>query len=478
MYFKIVSIICNRLCGFANPLSFKAITEIQIDDVEKFIREDMFDYLKRKTAEEINQFDQSTLTNDEDVLISQEQLVQHFGEIYASAPEKFRFLSGDRLTIQQMVNHVKNLTEQKGIKLFKTNHKSKPKHFPSKSFDQSACNTFDALKRSLFEEITRCMKSYGADNLFDVNLDCDIHEDTVDVHNIEGVGIVGAARCVICDLENKKNKPRRIFYDQNRKYPRWVMSNYVKHLKTHNLKNQAAGIEPKLKSLTDDTEMIDKPKHNSIETVELLGDETYEEVVEDVQTESESNTDCAEILTDHSEPAEVINDIHEQLSQQIMLMMPTIVPKSNLRSMKMKFILDDIQYSIAVIKTQSDGNCLFSSLMHQLSPEEIGSESHKNSVQNLRRRVVQHILNPDNFPRYIHQIKDHVYDLKTKAEISDMDYECRSFVQSILSQDGTWGTTDSKTIQAFSEIQEVNVIIFNEMIIFMLHIGQCKIQLQ
>lgn len=88
-------------------MSFGQITASQIDGVEKFVRESMQDYLIRKTAEKINETDKDIETHYEDVLLSDDLLVEHFGEIYALQPMEFRFQPGDRLLIEQLVIHVK-----------------------------------------------------------------------------------------------------------------------------------------------------------------------------------------------------------------------------------------------------------------------------------------------------------------------------------------------------------------------------------
>lgn len=382
----------------------------------------MYDYLKRKTAEEINQIDQSTLTNAEDVLITQEQLVQHFGQIYALQPDKFRFQSGDRLTIEQMVNHVKNLTDEKRSKLFKINHKSKPKKKSSKStFNCFGSDTVADLKHKLIEQIIQCMKSYGVDRFCDVDLNCAVLEENVVLYNEGDAGMFCTVRCIVCDFVNKKkkHKPKRIYYDYNRNNPRWVMSNFGSHLKTHGLVRQVVNTNLNLNANINyefDLNAFNKPS-----VIEIPDSNDSCEILEEVahsETEHSTDNDGEHGTNDHSKEDENVNDMHTQLSQQITLMVPTTLTKGTREDME--FILDNVQYTLTVAKTKADGNCLFSALAHQLFRKKIGTKTEKIAVEKLREIVVNHILNPNNFPRFIHQLKGRVYEMKKKTQISDM----------------------------------------------------------
>lgn len=74
----------NRLDGYTNAMEFQAINEESIAKTEQFVREEMYNYLVRTVAEAINEIDESSLTNDDDILITKEQKIDHFGPIYAT----------------------------------------------------------------------------------------------------------------------------------------------------------------------------------------------------------------------------------------------------------------------------------------------------------------------------------------------------------------------------------------------------------
>lgn len=85
------------VCGFANPLSFKQITETEIDKVEAFVREK----LKPKASQ------------------TQKDC---FGEIFENDSKCFQFMAGERLYIMGLAEHVKKIVDDggtnKGISYF------------------------------------------------------------------------------------------------------------------------------------------------------------------------------------------------------------------------------------------------------------------------------------------------------------------------------------------------------------------------
>lgn len=113
-----------------------------------------------------------------------------------------------------------------------------------------------------------------------------------------------------------------------------------------------------------------------------------------------------------------------QLSDQINIMMQATLENSTSRE-DMDFMVNKTMQTLDLAKTYRDGNCLFSSLAHQLFHEKISSKSHRNKTRLLRNLVVNHILEPNNFPKFMHDIKDRVYDIKKKDEITNMEAECK-----------------------------------------------------
>lgn len=62
------------------------------------------------------------------------------------------------------------------------------------------------LKSELIQQTISCMHSFGADRFFDTDMDCLIHEDTVDVHIKEGVRIHGSIRRAIWMIKRRTSQ--------------------------------------------------------------------------------------------------------------------------------------------------------------------------------------------------------------------------------------------------------------------------------
>lgn len=94
------------MCGFANPLSFKNITDAEISIVEHFIKNRTMDFLRQKMIESINE--------QCDVVVDDEELIDHFGELYAHNQDSFMFHAGDIILIKKLVAHVQNIVDCNG----------------------------------------------------------------------------------------------------------------------------------------------------------------------------------------------------------------------------------------------------------------------------------------------------------------------------------------------------------------------------
>lgn len=95
------------MSGFGNPLSFKSITDVEINAVEMFIRENTFDFLTK-------QYCDVSINNECNVSIDDEQLIDYFGPLYANDTSSFQFQLGERVLIKEMVNYVKSKVNEGG----------------------------------------------------------------------------------------------------------------------------------------------------------------------------------------------------------------------------------------------------------------------------------------------------------------------------------------------------------------------------
>lgn len=151
--------------------------------------------------------------------------------------------------------------------------------------------------------------------------------------------------------------------------------------------------------------------------------------------------------------------MYTQLTDQINVMVPAVLQNSD-KCVNMNFIINKSVKCLKVAEISKDGNYLFSALAHQLHGLQILSKLHQSKTRRLRKRVVDFILNPSIFPKFLHDLKDRVYQIKTKDDIDNIETECKSWIKYSLSKTGKWGGTE--TIYAVAELEQVNIIIFNE----------------
>lgn len=88
-----------RYCGFGRAISLKNIDDSAINDMEKFIREDVSNLIPIDSAKE-----------------------DFFGP-FARNPKRFVFLPGHRHLIRELSSHVKKVVDRNGLKYFNTSNK-------------------------------------------------------------------------------------------------------------------------------------------------------------------------------------------------------------------------------------------------------------------------------------------------------------------------------------------------------------------
>lgn len=121
--------------------------------------------------------------------------------------------------------------------------------------------------------------------------------------------------------------------------------------------------------------------------------------------------------------------------------------------------------TIELYKIPADGNCFFGATVHQIYKLKVGSDEYIQRVAELRTKVVAHIKS--NLQRYERTIFGRVYaqhcnenENTKRTKKPNIPEDSTKFLDSYLSKDTAWAGPE--TIQAISEIFEVNVIIFNE----------------
>lgn len=89
------------MSGFCDASLYKKINSTDIDEVEKFVREDLSEYFKTGAVK----------------LVYGSELDDAFGKLYAKKPNQFKFLPGDRKFISVIVEYANSMSGNKKLSL-------------------------------------------------------------------------------------------------------------------------------------------------------------------------------------------------------------------------------------------------------------------------------------------------------------------------------------------------------------------------
>lgn len=143
--------------------------------------------------------------------------------------------------------------------------------------------------------------------------------------------------------------------------------------------------------------------------------------------------------------------LNEQLQHQITLQ---TIKMSNAAAMNEEKIVKvaNIKFHVDIGSISPNGNCLFSSIAHQLYQVVLKSAEHERLTSKLREDVVDHIK--ANISDYVSCLKPRLPKPKKNAS-TDFNMQCVNFLNKGLSMDGFWGGTE--TVKAISELFKVNI---------------------
>lgn len=115
---------------------------------------------------------------------------------------------------------------------------------------------------------------------------------------------------------------------------------------------------------------------------------------------------------------------------------------------------------VNILNMNSDRNCMFYALVHQLQYVKVNSNEHMEATIRLRQCVIEEIEN--NFDKYKQALKVRLCYNNGTNEIKQnvSDDECQEFISTNLTKDRFWG--GQETIMAVSNIFSVNILTFNE----------------
>lgn len=202
-----------RFSNLDNPISFRGISEDIILELEEFAQTSMF-----------------TLIEDKN-----EDLKKYYG-IYHKNPEKFKFVIGDKLLLQQLVEFVKN----KPIHYW-GDIRSSSQHNTITSIQHALNHPFEidteAQKKKLQRQIATMVKKNSAKFSLEfgeserLSVEKNVVIDVTAKQNKENTNVTYEAKitCPICSKVTTFTKIAGKEYSKTR----WIISNFTRHVMTH-----------------------------------------------------------------------------------------------------------------------------------------------------------------------------------------------------------------------------------------------------
>lgn len=165
--------------------------------------------------------------------------------------------------------------------------------------------------------------------------------------------------------------------------------------------------------------------------------------------------------TKSSEMISIEDILYKQISIQGIKMSNTVTHHQETCSSEYFGARDALRDESAIkfCRMTPNGDCLYLAISHQLYNVKNNSKEHKLKALELRKNVVAHIKQEQNFKNYVHSLKNRIKcDKTTKSD--ELRNGCMDFLDNKLSKSGNWGGMES--FQAISEIENVNIIVFND----------------
>lgn len=402
---------------------------------------------------------------------------ENFFGMYVNSVEEFKLLRGDRIHIMEIAKYLNKLYSEIGddfARYFDPPAKYKIGKQDTTNFQfgifygKQKRRRFEKLQQldpekmaaSLLARLKVMFESYDHLETF--------HPMTKDIIKIVDLGqrIRADIICVFCPINDcgieALIKRHAIQHDDS---GAWKLSNFRKHLLLH-VKNadkknddppqQNHQIENHLNSSNVFVHAQHTPERNvSPNTPNTPNTPNAPDATIIQNTPNEVNSldiDSMPIII--CEKSNIVNSstLYAQFSEQNLKMIESSLTH-NEQAKFMRLNVDGRFFNINVVKIADNGNCMFSSITHQLNCVEANSAEHQAVSDELRQNVVAEI--GENIELY------------SQAMIYRKDFEnpktkegCIEFVSNKLSVKGFWG--GSETLLAVSKLHQTNVLVFNE----------------
>lgn len=408
-----------------------------------------------------------------------------FFGIYAGNIDEFKFMRGERLQILEIVRILKEDIEKVGEEQFKENFET-PKNFkvtkcdvsdlsvglyygkrPSKRFHKASLarsQNPEEMALQLLPKLKQLFQSFELKQIRPVN------EGIINIVK-SGTLLRADVICVFCPMNDEKVESLIQRYGvQMDKAGFWNTSNLKKHLKKHtNGKNtEQSGV---MESGNDFDHVFDAMSQQSTYSKIKLQlstpkneneQQSHQQAANDQVTTFSHDATAINAMSIFFEDDKVANQaiassdlktldlLYQQFSAQNLRLLEATL-KNNEKKKYMVSKADARVINVCVINVMKDGNCLFSSLAHQLHCIKMHSIEHAQLTAKLRVDVVSHIM--ENLDDYKQALKSHL----TSECIEKTEKE---FVSVELPKNGVWGGTE--TLLAVQRIYKVNILVFDE----------------
>lgn len=424
------------------------------------------------------------------------QLVDYFGEIYASNPSNFRFVIGDKKMIRLIRDHLIKMQNEKGTKYMrrfrkKPDRKNKVIHAPNNEFhDTDDVDDTDAalsteLSISLLQKLKTSMKSFGIDDAIVQSMT----QNSVSVKTVDGI-VAAEIFCALCQNDTTKKRKlngKKVFYKSGANSKFWVLSNFTEHLKSvHKIacqpvrKNHECDIqnndsrELKKMLLTGTGSNVRPTKRTvknendeqNLDTVKASTSTAQEKEIEEMASKHNFTIEYVEVdvdeeaqcsATQHSS-SDQTGLMFRQISTQLSKMLTATLSNSDqIEEMAFELTENEIQ-SLKVASISPNGACIFGAMAHQLIGQKINSIEHMNATKQIRKDVVHHISS--HYSSFEKELRDRVYAEINPDSIKDIRKECKTILNHYLPLDHYWG--GAETMKAVREMYKVNILVLNE----------------
>lgn len=333
--------------------------------------------------------------------------------------------------------------------------------------------------------------------------------------NVEGSNPFGSVECVLCSMSKlksrKKGKKSKKKLHTIRVKPQtnfWILSNFKKHIKKHLIKvdemqskdtiksknERIESMKPRVSESNNGIQLGDEPvndehmsiKHDlggtSLTERNLSGTSLTESLVIDennqidpYSTENSHNeenpleamlNECNQPINSDSmeysqsliglsiQRVDLHSIMYDQISEQLLHMNECVTRNKNKRKQSdMVFKLQNKPCSLKTFSIPEDGNCMFTSIAHQLYGKDNDGSQIMVFSEKLRAEVVAFIKK--KFSKFEGALKDRIRDQYP----NDPNMTCQMIIKK-LSVNGYWGGYE--TLTAVIMLYNINIMIINE----------------